>query len=193
MSLSQISLAWLTVVLSWWTFIIYWFIAAFKVKRTIMRESLKSRLLVLLLVGAGCQMLFSSMGSNRPDQRLLPDSFVLDGLAIAAALGGLAITIWARRTLAGNWSASVTLKEGHELIQAGPYQFMRHPIYTGFFLMSLAAAIVPFRIRGFAGFALVIVGFWYKLLEEEKLMTAQFPDQYPQYRARVKAIVPWVI
>ncbi len=38
---------------------------------------------------------------------------------------------WARVTLGGNWSRSVTIKQGHELITVGPYGLVRHPIYTG--------------------------------------------------------------
>ena len=44
---------------------------------------------------------------------------------------GLFVTLWARWTLAGNWSSDVTFKQGHELIRTGPYRFVRHPIYTG--------------------------------------------------------------
>src|SRR5262245_26267636 len=139
------SLAWLIVTGAWWVFLIYWFISSFKVKRTVRRQSLISRLIVLLLVGGGCQMLFTSMASDLAERRLMPESSFLDVVASVAALAGLAMTIWARRTIGENWSASVTLKEGHELIQAGPYRFVRHPIYTGFLLMALGAAIIPFR------------------------------------------------
>jgi protein-S-isoprenylcysteine O-methyltransferase Ste14 len=184
--------AWI-VIGTWWTFLIYWLISAFNVKRTLRREGLGPRLIVLASVGWGCQMIFSSFAANLDSRRVIPQSVTLDLLTSALAIAGLAVTIWARRTLAGNWSASVTLKEGHELVQAGPYRFVRHPIYSGFFLMALAAALVPCRMRGFAGFGLTVLGFWYKLRREEALMMSHFPDDYPRYKSRVKAIVPWVV
>jgi protein-S-isoprenylcysteine O-methyltransferase Ste14 len=187
------SFAWFIVVGAWWVFLIYWFISAFQVKRTIRRQGFGSRLVVLLLVGGGCQMLFTSMASDLAERRLLAESPFLDLMASVAALAGLVITIWARRTIGENWSASVTLKEGHELIQAGPYRFVRHPIYTGFLLMALGAAIIPFRTRGFAGVALVFAGFWFKLRQEEALMTETFPDEYRLYKSRVKALIPWIL
>src|SRR5262245_39648211 len=138
-------------------------------------------------------MLFTSMASDLAERRLAPESPSLDMMTSVAALAGLATTIWARRTIGENWSASITLKEGHELIQAGPYRFVRHPIYTGVLLMALGTAIISFRTRAFAGLALVFARFWFKLRTEEALMTETFPDEYPRYKSRVKALVPWIL
>jgi len=106
---------------------------------------------------------------------------------------GLLVAVWARRTLAGNWSRAVTFKQGHELIQAGPYRFARHPIYTGMLLMSLGSAVVGGWLHCWLGFLLMCAGFWIKLRQEESLMLRHFPDDYPPYRARVKALVPFII
>ena len=82
-----------------------------------------------------------------------------DGALILGVLGcvlGLLVTIWARRTLAGNWSSDVTFKQGHELMRSGPYRFVRHPIYTGLLVMGLGSAIEIGRLRCFLG--IVVVG-----------------------------------
>ena len=50
---------------------------------------------------------------------------------------GLIVALWARTILGTNWSSNVVLKEQHELIERGPYRFVRHPIYTGVLLMVL--------------------------------------------------------
>jgi protein-S-isoprenylcysteine O-methyltransferase Ste14 len=36
------------------------------------------------------------------------------------------------------------------------------------------------------------MGFWIKLKQEERLLLRHFPDQYPIYQERVKALVPVV-
>src|SRR5262245_15348674 len=177
------------ITLSWLAFFAYWIAASTNVKRTVKRESVVSRLIVFLFCGGGCVLLFS----NPRSVRILPQNAILDFVGSVASLFGLAILLWARRTLAGNWSATVALKENHELIQNGPYRFVRHPIYSGFLLMCLAAAIVYGHANGFLGFVLVFIGFWYKLRQEEKLMTTRFPDEYSQYKSRVKALVPWTL
>jgi protein-S-isoprenylcysteine O-methyltransferase Ste14 len=76
---------------------------------------------------------------------------------------GLALAIWARLILGRNWSGVVTLKEDHELVQRGPYGFVRHPIYTGLQGMLLGTAIAFGRHAAFIAVSLVFVSFWIKL------------------------------
>ena len=106
---------------------------------------------------------------------------------------GLFGTLWARRTLAGNWSSDVTFKQGHELIRRGPYRFVRHPIYTGILTMCLGTAVEIGRLRGWLALPLMIVAFWIKLKQEESLLLRHFPYECSDYRKQVKALVPFVI
>ncbi len=101
--------------------------------------------------------------------------------------------IWARRTIGGNWSSVVTLKQDHELVTNGPYRYVRHPIYTAILTMFLGTAVATGQLGGFLGLALCSLSMWIKLRQEEKLMMRHFPQQYPAYRARVKALVPFVL
>ena len=106
---------------------------------------------------------------------------------------GLFVTIWARRTLAGNWSSDVTFKKDHELIRRGPYRFVRHPIYTGLLIMCLGTAIEIARVRSWLAVPLMAAAFWIKLRQEERLMLSHFPDEYRAYQKEVKALVPFVV
>ena len=112
--------------------------------------------------------------------------------AILCAIG-LAFAIWARVTLGSNWSGVVTLKEGHELVERGPYRFVRHPIYTGILTMFFATALAQGHLSGFAGTLLMFASFWIKLRDEEKLMLRQFDERYTEYQQRVKRIIPFVL
>src|SRR5262245_36692942 len=120
----------------WVVFWIYWISAWVKVKPTRERQSVASRMVVALLQAIGVFLIVSPDG-----QRVLPNTALTALIASIVSIVGLAVCLWARWTLAGNWSANVTFKEGHELIQRGPYRFVRHPIYTGFLTMLLADAI----------------------------------------------------
>ena len=87
----------------------------------------------------------------------------------------------------------MTLKENHELIQGGPYRFVRHPIYTGILLAILGTvvALTP-SVGGLVCIVMVTIGFNMKRLHEEKLMLQQFPEAYPAYQKRVRAIIPFI-
>jgi protein-S-isoprenylcysteine O-methyltransferase Ste14 len=69
---------------------------------------------------------------------------------------------------------------------------MRHPIYTGHRLMGLGTAIASGSLVAFAGLASFVGRFWIKLNQEERLLRRGFPDEYPAYKARVKAPIPCV-
>ncbi len=84
------------------------------------------------------------------------------------------------------------IKEGHELIQSGPYCWVRHPIYTGILLGILGTNVADARIRDVYIFALAAFMLLVKLKIEERFMLKQFPTLYPEYRKRTKALVPFV-
>jgi protein-S-isoprenylcysteine O-methyltransferase Ste14 len=114
-------------------------------------------------------------------------------VADAVTITGFLITLWARRTLGTNWSANVVFKERHELIEGGPYRFVRHPIYSGVLLMLFGTMLVWGKLVGVVAFVVIMAGLSVKAFLEERLLTKHFPDSYPRYRARVKsAIIPFI-
>jgi protein-S-isoprenylcysteine O-methyltransferase len=111
------------------------------------------------------------------------------GVALCGA--GLAFLVWGRAHLGRNWSQIVTVKEGHELVTSGPYRTVRHPMYTGALIALIGSAIVS---GGPWIFLLIILGiiFLRRVGAEDRLMAQQFPSEYPAYKARTKALVPYL-
>jgi len=186
----------LFIVLCWAIFLLYWFIAAFTVKRTAEGRGFKSwgwRFLILAAVFLAIFFKHSGMLLESSSKVILWRRIL--AVRIAADLItfiGLVIAIWARRTLAGNWSSDVVLKENHELIERGPYAYVRHPIYSGVLLMVLGLAIISGRCGILIAFVILFVGFWFKALQEERLLANHFPQEYPKYKQRVKAFIPFL-
>src|SRR5262245_50088601 len=114
----------------WMIFLAVWAIAALATKRSVYRESRAQRLGYSLLLILGGYLVFRGYRFDAAfGIRGLAVSPVITWIAAGLCAAGLAFSIWARFTLGRNWSGTVTLKEGHELVVRGPYRFVRHPIY----------------------------------------------------------------
>jgi len=86
---------------------------------------------------------------------------------VALCFAGFAFCWWARIHLGRLWSAFVTLKAEHRIVDTGPYGIVRHPIYTGIILATVAVGILKGTAYAAAGALLVILGFWIKARLEE--------------------------
>jgi len=171
-----------------------WLAASWGVKRTVRRQSAPSRLVHMLIMCAVFALLFSGYLSIGPlAWRIAPDTpvFLCSGLAMTIA--GCAIAVWARLLLGGNWSGSVTVKQGHSLIRQGPYAIVRHPIYSGGLLGLMGTAVAFGELRGFLGVALAFIGWSTKSRMEEAFMIEQFGDNYRRYQREVKRLIPFVL
>ena len=178
----------------WLSWIVYWLAASRDVKNTLRRESLPSWLLHIVPIAIAV-LLFSvhTMRIGFLGERFLPFADWLFWLGSFLTAGGLLFTVWARLHLGRNWSGSVTIKKGHELVTSGPYTLVRHPIYTGLLLAFLGSALALGEWRGVLAFALAAGALWRKLRLEERWMRQQFGDAYQAYSQRVAALVPFLL
>jgi len=176
----------LTILACWLILFAYWIAKGRGVKPVVEQQSRAATRTYRIPLLLGGILLWAHL-------RYSPVTQLWRAFGAAACAAGLLVAVWARRTLAGNWSRSVTFKQGHELVQAGPYRFARHPIYTGMLLMCSGSAIAGGRLHCWLGFLIICAGFWIKLRQEESLMLRHFPDEYPAYRTRVKALVPFLL
>src|SRR5438094_8941578 len=178
----------------WLVFVAIWVLAAVSTKRTVYREPRTQRLRYWVLLVIAYLLLFYGRRLPYPlNLGIIPHVPPTAWAAAVLCVIGLAFALWARVTLGRNWSGVVTLKEGHELVERGPYRFVRHPIYTGILTMFFATALVQGHGAGFAGVLLTFASFWIKLGREEKLMLQQFPERYAAYQHRAKRIIPFVL
>ena len=170
-----------------------WLVGLVSTKRTVRSQAVGPRFFHLALVLLG----FLLVGSQYFRRGWLGIRFVpaIPSLAIwgfVLTLVGCLFAIWARVTLGGNWSGRATVKADHELIMSGPYSLARHPIYTGLLVAAAGTALAFGEWRCVVGIVLIVVAFVIKIGQEEKLMLQTFPQAYPQYRRRVKALIPGV-
>ena len=178
----------------WIAFLLYWQIKAINTKSTKRLEPAASRILRVFIFLIAI-VLLSTTRIPLPwlYLQLWPAGLLSFWLGAAVTIAGLLFAVWSRGYLGRNWSSSVTIKQGHELITTGPYAVVRHPIYTGILTGFLGMAIAISHVRGFIVVVLIFVVFWLKLRMEEKWMRSQFGETYATYARQTAALVPYIL
>lgn len=178
----------------WIVFLLYWQIKASDAKATTRLESPVSRV-IRSIVFLAAIVLLSAPNLPAPFlyQPILKQGYLTFFAGAAVTVAGLLFAVWAREHLGMNWSRSVTIKQGHELITSGPYAVVRHPIYTGILTGFLGSAMAEGQVRSLIAFLLVSGVLWVKLRLEERWMREQFGPTYEAYSRRVAALVPYVL
>jgi len=170
----------------WTAFWAYWLVAAFSMKRGRVPWSRELRIraviavIVILLIRFGA---FGGHGLNTDPWRA--------GLGLFVFVLGLGFAIWARVNIGSNWGSPMTQKNEPELVTSGPYHLVRHPIYSGILVAGVGTAVAlswPWLIA----VALAGVYFLYSATVEERYMTEQFPDTYPEYKRSTKMLLPFI-
>jgi protein-S-isoprenylcysteine O-methyltransferase Ste14 len=177
----------------WIAFLLYWQVKADDTKTTQRLEPVGSRVLrVLIFLIAIILLSTRRIPLHWLYFPLWQPRFWTFWLGAALTVAGLLFAVWAREHLGRNWSRSVTIKEGHELITTGPYAVVRHPIYTGILAGFLGMAIAISEVRGFIAVVLIFVALALKYRMEEQWMRAQFGDTYATYARKTAALVPYI-
>jgi protein-S-isoprenylcysteine O-methyltransferase Ste14 len=116
-------------------------------------------------------------------------TYMLAGVTVAGTL----FTWWARLHLGLMWSHAVTRKEGHQIVDTGPYGLVRHPIYTGLIAAILATGIAVATPTAVLGALLIAFGLFQKARIEERFLAAELgADVYETYCRRVPMLVPFL-
>ncbi len=109
------------------------------------------------------------------------------GLVLMA--GALLLHGWARMHLKHFYAERVELQESHRLVDSGPYAYVRHPIFTSFFLFAVGLLLVNPALP-----TLVVAGyvFWdfSRAARQEEALLSQNLAGYAEYMARTSRFLP---
>ena len=182
--------------LIWGLWVVSWMIAAVWNRHAAARVSPGARILDLIPTMIGMLLLAYGL---RMQLRFGDEAPALWRLPLAALWAMASIEVlgfgfcwWARLTLGDLWSSSVTRKEGHVVVEQGPYGLVRHPIYTGIIVAGFALAAQIGSLASLLGAALIAVGFSIKARLEERFLSAQLGEAaYADYRNRTPMLIPF--
>jgi protein-S-isoprenylcysteine O-methyltransferase Ste14 len=106
---------------------------------------------------------------------------------------GIGLILWGRLTLGRfhnvSTSQGVQLFADHQLITSGPFAYVRHPMYLGFWMAALGGLL----LYGTWTMVLILLGapvFVKRARREEEALVSVFGDQYEAYQRKVPAFIP---
>jgi protein-S-isoprenylcysteine O-methyltransferase Ste14 len=109
----------------------------------------------------------------------------------------MAASLWlfwrSHADLGQNWSVSLELREGHQLVTHGVYRLIRHPMYASIWLWAIAQGML--LQNWFAGWSLVPVFaamYFLRIPREEQLMCESFGEAYRDYMRRTGRLLPCI-
>jgi protein-S-isoprenylcysteine O-methyltransferase Ste14 len=119
------------------------------------------------------------------------------GASVAAGAAifflGLGVRLWAIATLGRLFTMEIGVREGHRIVEDGPYRWVRHPSYAGYLAMLLGIGVA---LRSWVALAIPLaetaVFQALRIRREEAMLLAHFGDAYRAYMARTKRLVPFV-
>jgi len=187
--------------LIWLAGLVGWYVIRFpyerKAKKTAVRKSLRDvREQTILAIGF-VGLLFVPLVyvvTGLPQAAERPFSGALAYFGVVCLIAALWVFFRSHAELGRNWSISLELRGNHRLVRTGIYRFVRHPMYSSFFLLGLAQfLLLPNWVGGGAGLVGAAILYALRIQREEKMMLENFGDEYRLYMRQTKRLVPWVM
>jgi len=115
----------------------------------------------------------------------------LRGVGVVFLIGSLYVFWRAHNDLGRHWSPSLEIHADQTLITNGIYQTIRHPMYASQWLGIISQPLLLTNwLAGFAGVISFMLLYFMRVSVEEKMMRAQFGEQYAAYQARTGRVLP---
>jgi len=113
---------------------------------------------------------------------------------LGVALAGFALLQWAQVTLGKSWSDTPRMMPEQTLITSGPYEFIRHPIYTAFLLILGSTLLISANwLIGLTWLGMTLLEVVSRIRFEEALMLEFFGRQYQEYMKKTGLLFPRLI
>lgn len=121
---------------------------------------------------------------------LFPRSlFAVTAAGSLLTVSGTILRAWGIWTLGEYFSAHIEIKGDHELIENGPYRFIRHPAYAGNILQAIGIPLILNAYYSLSISIVLIFLFLYRLKLEEEVLTREVKG-YSGYVKRTYRLIP---
>ena len=130
---------------------------------------------------------------------LFPDAAIKNGRTALFIVGlflmvaGMTLRWYSIRVLGSSFTCEVTTRPGQDVVQSGPYRWIRHPSYTGGLLTVLGVLVCCANFASLAALMLAVAGYAYRIRVEERALAANLGSPYRDYMRRTKRLIPFLV
>ncbi len=108
-------------------------------------------------------------------------------------LAGMALRFYAMSVLGRSFTYYVAIAAKQTVVEAGPYQYVRHPSYTGALMIFVGLGLALGNWAGLlALLACVGIAYAYRIAVEESVLAVTLGEPYQQYMRRTRRLVPFL-
>ena len=107
---------------------------------------------------------------------------------------GTGLRWWAIKCLGKSFTGSVMVEASQQLVQSGPYKFVRHPAYTGILVVVMGFGLMMDNWASLLSITLgMSIGLFYRILIEEAALKQHFGEQYQAYTLNTRRLIPFLL
>jgi protein-S-isoprenylcysteine O-methyltransferase Ste14 len=117
--------------------------------------------------------------------------FASNTVGIAVQVLAVLLLLWARLTFGRRSFHLAANPTQGGLVTTGPYQFLRHPIYSAFLYLLWAGVLSHLSAVNCLLALIATAAIAVRIVAEERLLVKRYPE-YVAYAARTKRIIPFV-
>ena len=158
---------------------------------TVRKPEPNSPLITLLSISGLVSLLLTLFAPRYIEWASLPIPNWVRWLGVGLAAAGFALLQWSQITLGKNWSDTPRIIKTQQLVTAGPYRRIRHPIYTAFLLILGSPLLITGNLLlGLSWLGMTTLDIRGRVAFEESALVDHFGEDYRQYQERTGALLP---
>jgi protein-S-isoprenylcysteine O-methyltransferase Ste14 len=93
--------------------------------------------------------------------------------------------------LGANWSVTLEVRKGHQLVKHGVYRLIRHPMYASIWLIGVAQGfLLQNWLAGWSALVTFALTYVLRTPREEQMMVEVFGQEYRDYMRQTGRILP---
>ena len=109
---------------------------------------------------------------------------------MAVGLAGAVLLTWSAVLLGRLLMHEAAVRDDHALVRAGPYRFVRHPVYAGYLALLFGSGVASLNVCLWLLWPVSLIGMLIQAASEEQLLRERFGQHYECYARRTGRLVP---